>query len=354
MWVCLFVLCAVFICLNVIAYVGLAKVEYESKTAMLFPNPDVQRVFVSVVVAARNEAMNLPALLNALLSQTHREFEIIIVSDRSTDETAMVMSFFRDPRVRFVEIRDVPPGVSPKKHALTTGIRIARGDVLFLTDADCRPAPAWISDTLKCFDKRTAAVIGYSPFRKKPNETFIELFQRYECFRAAMLSAGAVGRNAPYMATGRNLAYRKEVFETIGGFDAIKHILSGDDDLLLQRIARKTRMKIKYFVSPTAKVETDAQPSFKEFLNQKARHYSAAFHYPLASLFFLMTYHAVNFAMLSVLPLQLLIGGLSLSPATKLFGEEEFRWKALCLEPIYAVYAFFSPLLALRKFEWKT
>jgi cellulose synthase/poly-beta-1,6-N-acetylglucosamine synthase-like glycosyltransferase len=353
MLVFLFVICTIFICLNVIAYIGLSKVEYESKTAVIFPNPEVQQTFVSVIVAARNEAHNLPALLNALVTQTHYPLEIIVVSDRSTDETPAVVKFFQDARIRFVEIKEVPKGVSPKKHALATGIRIARGEILFLTDADCRPAPTWIAETLKCFDKRTAVVIGYSPFRKKENESFIERFQRYECFRTAMLSAGAVGRNAPYMATGRNLAYRKEVFETIGGFDAIKHILSGDDDLLLQRIARKTRMKIKYFVSPTAEVETDPQPTLEKFLNQKARHYSAAFHYPPASIFFLMTYHLVNFLMVFFLPFQLFIGGFSLSQAMSLFGEEEFRWKSVYLEPIYAVYAFFSPLLAFKKFEWK-
>ncbi|MGQ9804643.1 MAG: glycosyltransferase [Chlorobiales bacterium] len=354
MLVFLFVICTIFICLNVIAYIGLSKVEYESKTAIIFPNPDVQQTFVSVIVAARNEATNLPSLLNRLVTQAHYPLEIIVVSDRSTDETPAVVQFFQDPRVRFVEIKDVPKGVSPKKHALATGIRMARGEILFLTDADCRPSPAWITDTLKCFDKRTAVVIGYSPFRKKENETFIEQFQRYECFRTAMLSAGAVGRNAPYMATGRNLAYRKEVFETVGGFDAIKHILSGDDDLLLQRIARKTRMKIKYFISFAAQVETDPQPSLETFLNQKARHYSAAFHYPPASIFFLMTYHLVNFIMIFLLPLQLLIGGFSLSQAMLLFDEKEFRWKVLYLEPIYAVYAFFSPLLAFKKFHWKT
>lgn len=350
----IFVICTAFICLNVIAYIGLSKVEYESKSAVIFPNPEAPHTFVSVIVAARNEAMNLPALLNALVTQTHYHLEIIIVSDRSTDETPTVVSFFNDARIRFVEIRETPHRLSPKKHALATGIRVAKGEILFLTDADCRPLPTWILDTLKCFDARTAVVIGYSPFRKKLNEKFIELFQRYECFRTAMLSAGAVGRNAPYMATGRNLAYRKEVFESAGGFDAIKHILSGDDDLLLQRIARKTKMKIKYFISPTAKVETDAKPNLKQYLNQKARHYSASFHYPIASLFFLATYHFVNFVMIFLLPVQWLVGGLTLRQAMALFGEEEFRWKTLYLEPIYAVYSLISPILAFRKFDWKS
>jgi cellulose synthase/poly-beta-1,6-N-acetylglucosamine synthase-like glycosyltransferase len=317
--VIIFVVCAAFICLNVIAYIGLSKVEYESKSAVIFPNPDAQHMFVSVIVAARNEAINLPALLNALVTQSHYQIEIIIVSDRSTDETSSVVSFFNDARIRFVEIRETPQGVSPKKHALAAGIRVAKGDILFLTDADCRPSPTWVSDTLKCFDARTAVVIGYSPFKKKQNEKFIELFQRYECFRTAALSAGAVGRNAPYMATGRNLAYRKEVFESVGGFDAIKHLLSGDDDLLLQRIARKTKMKIKYFVSPTAEVETDAQPTLRQYLNQKARHYSASFHYPPASIFFLATYHLVNFMMIFLLPGQWLISGLTLRQAMTLF-----------------------------------
>jgi cellulose synthase/poly-beta-1,6-N-acetylglucosamine synthase-like glycosyltransferase len=265
-----------------------------------------------------------------------------------------VVSFFSDPRLRYFEIHDLPKGSSSKKHALATGIRAAKGEILFLTDADCRPVNTWIADTLKYFDDRTALVIGYSPFRKKTNEKFIDLFQRYECLRTAMLTAGAVGRKKPYMATGRNLAYRKEVFESVGGFDAIRYIQSGDDDLLLQRIVRKTRMKVKYLALSGAEVETESQPDLPSFLNQKARHYSAAWHYEITTLLFLGFYHGVNFLMSFLLPIQLLLSWVPLHQGIRIFSAEEFRWKIIYLEPIYAAYSFFAPILSLRKFYWKT
>jgi cellulose synthase/poly-beta-1,6-N-acetylglucosamine synthase-like glycosyltransferase len=353
MLVFIFILITIFICLNVIAYSGLLTVDYESQTTAIFPNTESQHASVSVIVAARNEAMNLPSLLASILSQTHRNLEVIIVSDRSSDETPDVVRLFDDHRLRLIEIRETPRGLSSKKFALAAGIRAAKGDILFLTDADCSLSERWISDTLKCFDARTAVVVGYAPFRKRTNESFIEMFQRYECVRTAMLTAGAIGRKKPYMATGRNLAYRKEVFESVGGFDAIRHIQSGDDDLLLQRIVRKTKMKVKYFVSPATAVVSEPQPNLTAFINQKSRHFSDAFHYDLFTILFLGFYHAINFFMVFLLPFQWILASPSLYVGIRMFHAEDFRWRALYLEPLYAVYAFVAPALAFRKFEWK-
>ncbi|MBC8042237.1 MAG: glycosyltransferase [Rhizobacter sp.] len=346
-----------YICMNVVALAGLVKIAFESSTEAYFPAKGHEQKSVSVVVAARNEAGHLPSLLTALLGQRHTALEIIIVSDRSTDATDSLVSSVHDPRVRLIRIDQLPEGLAPKKYALGRGIRASQGEIIFLTDADCTPPPEWISETLKCFDEQTGAVIGYSPYRgalQLRREPLLSLFQRYECLRTAMLAAGAAGRGAPYMATGRNFAYRRSAFEAVQGFDRIKHLASGDDDLLLQQLVKRTKWRVKYFVASKTFVETDAQPTWTALFNQKSRHTSAAINYRWPVLLFLFLYHISNFAaMLLLLPVYPFLSYLLLRHGFQTFHAQEFERKVFYLEPLYTLYAMLVPLLALRKFSWK-
>lgn len=355
-------LIAFFVCTNVVAMAGLVKVAFESATTEFFPAREWEGQLVSVIVAARNEEAHIHALLAALLRQTHQPLEILLVSDRSTDATEdIVQSYaaYREGWLKLIRVDEVPKGVAPKKYALQRGIRAAAGEALFLTDADCIPPSTWISETLKGFDEKTGVVIGYSPFRKTVEratgkESLFNLFQRYEGLRSAILAAGAVGRGAPYMATGRNLAYRRTAFVEAGGFEPIKHITSGDDDLLLQQIAKRTKWGIKYLISAKTFVETAPQATWTDFLNQKSRHTSAAFYYRWSAIAFLGLYHSINFLMLlCLLPLHLPLSFLMLRHGFKTFAAPEFSAKMFYLEPLYALYSLFQPMLAFRKFSWK-
>merc|ERR1711969_496890 len=91
---------------------------------------------ISVVVAARDEAERLPALLDALASQTHRPFEVVVVDDRSTDATAQRVTWrttdFPVP-LRLVSVAEGAPeaaGLPPKKHALERGAEATSFDRL--------------------------------------------------------------------------------------------------------------------------------------------------------------------------------------------------------------------------------
>src|SRR5690625_6322885 len=90
---------------------------------------------VSVVVAARNEEDNLPALLAALAEQQHDNYEVVVVDDASTDRTADVVREWqkRLPHLRLITVEE--PIHPRKKNALTIGIREARHPNLALTDA---------------------------------------------------------------------------------------------------------------------------------------------------------------------------------------------------------------------------
>src|SRR5690625_2707100 len=164
---------------------------------------------VSVVVAARNEEDNLPALLAALAEQQHDNYEVVVVDDASTDRTADVVREWqkRLPHLRLITVEE--PIHPRKKNALTIGIREARHPNLALTDAHCRPAPSWLRDGSP--GDQNTLVIGYSPYAPEPS--LLNLFARYETLVTGQQTAAAVGLGRPFMAVGRSLFYSKHVFD---------------------------------------------------------------------------------------------------------------------------------------------
>ena len=95
----------------------------------------------SVVIAARNEEKNIGRLLTALVNQTYSEelFEIIVADDDSTDGTADIVLEFSNKFnfVKLVKIENREQVKSPKKNALAQAIKMAKGEIILSTDADC-------------------------------------------------------------------------------------------------------------------------------------------------------------------------------------------------------------------------
>src|SRR6185369_10371353 len=102
---------------------------------------------VSIVICAHDEIDNLRELIPLLMQQDYPDFEIIIVNDRSNDETFdyLLQETRVNSRLRMVKIDNLPAHVNGKKYALTLGIKAAKYETILLTDADCRPATnQWI------------------------------------------------------------------------------------------------------------------------------------------------------------------------------------------------------------------
>jgi cellulose synthase/poly-beta-1,6-N-acetylglucosamine synthase-like glycosyltransferase len=340
-----------------------------------------EQPFVSIIVAARNEENNLSRLIQCLLQQTYPHYEIIIVNDRSTDRTAELIAGFKKNNLNItsINITNSPDDMPPKKNALRAGITLSKGDILCFTDADCFPPPTWIKELIQSFGPQVGMVAGFSPYKILQNQsittgffkTLFFQFIEYEEFRAAIWSAGSIGWNLGWLCTGRNLAYRRKVYEEVGGFEKIKMSVSGDDDLFMQLVRRQTAWKIRYVQTRESFVPTLPPVGFWPFVEQRKRHFSAAkfFTFPMKLFFFL--YHLSNF-LIFLSPLFFLTNTLSLSvfivcisvkmfsdfilfaSAFHIFDGYFYRRSFIFMEAIYVLYnSLMGPLGLLRKFEWK-
>jgi cellulose synthase/poly-beta-1,6-N-acetylglucosamine synthase-like glycosyltransferase len=229
-----------------------------------------QTPFVSVVIAARNEENNLPDLIQDLVHQEYPldRLEVIIVNDRSTDSTAQILKEAADnfAVVKYIYIEKLSIEMTPKKHALTLGIEMAKGDVILSTDADCRVGKLWVSSMAYSVIQQNGISIGYS---KVSAESFFEQIQMLDFLGIITANAGAGGWGHFWSGTGQNLAYKKSDFEAISGFESVQDKISGDDMYLVQSISKLKNGIINIDVN--AFVTTAAMPTFSDFINQRIR-----------------------------------------------------------------------------------
>ncbi len=315
---------------------------------------------VSVIIACRNELQNLKSNLQYVISQKYPEFEIVIIDDKSTDGTS---DYIVELAATFPHIKLVKNSGSGKKSALSCGIRAASYDHLIFTDADCRPASEhWVSGIMSQFDEANPLVIGYGELTGK---TFAARFSSYDAALIAMQYTGFASLGHTYMAVGRNIAYTRKLWDTIGGFSSHTDIASGDDDLFVREAAKHIRPTV--CILPESKTVSPAKDSFGKLLRQKSRHVSTSARYSLLDKFLsggeIVTrtlFFAVAIAMLFVnwkialafVVVRLLLAMFSLARFCKL-TKTDFN---LFMSLIFDIFApiFYFTLLVYRIFNRKT
>lgn len=268
---------------------------------------------VSVVVAARNESENIKALLTALTAQDYPrdKYEIIVVDDDSEDDTSALVekaaTATERPLIRLLHTTNRDQVISPKKNALDLGISQSTGAILLFTDADCAPPARWISGMVSRFTPSVGMVIGYSSYELPQLRGITSYLLALDSLSLAAVAAGTSGWGRPATCTGRNLAYRKKVYREVGGFEEIKNFISGDDDLFLQLVLKKTNWNVRYALDPELVVPTKILNSFKRFYHQRLRHASKGLHYDRNKIAALVGIYLFNLLLFILIPLTLLV-----------------------------------------------
>ncbi|MEY8848081.1 glycosyltransferase [Psychroserpens sp. XS_ASV72] len=242
-------------------------------------NPKPKKIAISVLICAKNEAENLKLFLPSIISQAYPNFEIVLINDGSKDDTLTVMESFKEKfdHIKIVNVKPIETFWGNKKYALTLGIKAASHDFLLFTDGDCRPlSKYWISEMSAHFSNSKSIVLGYGSY-KKIKGSFLNALIRFETFLTAIQYVSLAKLGNPYMAVGRNLAYRKELFFEANGFMSHMNVKSGDDDLFINQAANTSNTAI--CISKESFTESNPKTTFKDWVAQKRRHISTAKYY---------------------------------------------------------------------------
>jgi 4,4'-diaponeurosporenoate glycosyltransferase len=181
---------------------------------------------ISVIIPARNEAKNLPDLLESLKKQTLLPDEIIVVNDHSEDNTKEIAEKFQ---VDLINLSDLPKGWTGKNWAVWNGYLHSTGDILVFLDADIRLKPEALQ-ALIAERKRTGGVISVVPYH------ITKRF--YERFAMILNILGVFAFTSPFERHNRNkglygaciVAVRRD-YERIGGHASVRSEMLDDLNL---------------------------------------------------------------------------------------------------------------------------
>lgn len=235
--------------------------------------PMEQLPAVAVVVACRNEAEHLPALLDSLVRQTLSPAEIILVNDNSTDDTPAVMDRYaaRYPAIRVLSTA----GGSSKKKALATGIRSAASELVLCTDADCIVPETWVQTVVAAYVQQPFDLLVLPVSMQ--GDSFFSRLQQLEFATLVASGAAMAAWRHPIMCNGANLAFRRQEW-LASQADLHEELPSGDDMFLLHSFKRRG-LRIRFLKSRKAMVYTSACPDLRSFVRQRGRWTSKAGHY---------------------------------------------------------------------------
>lgn len=245
---------------------------------------------ISIIIAARNEAHNLPNVLQDVCEQGYPHYEVLVVLDRCSDESEAIVQRFqqRYPQLRYLHIQTTPPNWSPKKYALTQGIAAAQYRWLAFTDADCRLSRTWLDEIAAAISSENISVLlGVGLYQSYAG--WLNAFIRYETLQTAWQYIGAARCGMPYMGVGRNIAYQKTFFDAANGFQAHQHRLSGDDDLLINAAANPQQTRT--YIAQQSITYSEPMRTWRMWLRQKMRHVSASNAYRPATKWLLLLFN---------------------------------------------------------------
>ena len=325
---------------------------------------------ISVVIAARNEKENIGKLLASIEKQTYPNhlFEVIVVDDHSTDNTATVVNSFLFAKLINLQFDNIN---SYKKKAIETGIAAASGDLIVTTDADCIVQENWLK-TIAAFKEKTNAVFIAAPVKMEYRSDLLQTFQTLDFLVLQGITAASVQKRIHNMCNGANLAYERKVFFEVNGFAGIDHIASGDDMLLMQKISQHFHGKISYLLSNETIVTTQAAKTWKEFFSQRIRWASKATNYNDIKIFgalFLVYFfncallalfiagfwmHFLWLGFVGILIIKTFIEFLFIYPVAKFYNKLSLLKLFLLFQPLHILYTVIAGWLGVfGSFEWK-
>ena len=263
-----------------IVYKGLSKLRQNSSN-------QIPENFISVIIPFRNEAKNILKSLESIEAQHYPpdKFEVIYVDDFSTDDSVEILG--RNKNMKNIRIISVPADYSinaHKKRAVSYGIENSRGEIIVTTDADCIHDTIWLKSLLQNFDEETGFVSG--PVEFIDNRKLFSKIQKIEFAGLVLTGAGLIGSGKPTICNAANIAYKRKVYNKVGGFKDQLNLSSGDDELLMQKIARDTNYRIKFSTNKYSVVRTSSNKSIGEFYQQRKRWASKGLFYNNKTLIF--------------------------------------------------------------------
>lgn len=217
------------------------------RTPSLSAAPPAAGRLVSVIIPARNESATIATVVGSILATTYSPLELLVVDDRSTDDTAAIVQRMADSRVRLIRGDELPEGWYGKPWACLQGYRAASGDLLLFTDADTRHEPRLLAHAVGALVQERAGLVTVSP--RQRCVTFWErvVMPQIWFLLALRYHPAAVNRATrprDVIANGQFILTSREAYEKAGTHAAVRHEVA--EDLALAQAFLRNGQKLHF------------------------------------------------------------------------------------------------------------
>lgn len=346
--------------------------------AFIPPKNYLPKTKITVIIPARNEENNILECLQSVLNQTldHQLFEVILINDHSTDKTVERAQSLNNSRLKILHLADYiseKDTQSFKKKAIEIALQQATGELIVTTDADCVINEDWLYLMAAFYEIKKVKFIA-APVLFHREKNLLQRFQTLDFFGMMCVTGAGIHTRLMNMCNGANLAYEKAAFYEVEGFKGIDDLASGDDMLLMQKIAQKHPKKIGFLKNQNATVRTEAKSDLAAFISQRLRWSTKSTSYQewqvtaiLAAVFFhcwsiLLSFLLIPFfgkIALQVFVIQLIIKSVMdfiyLGMMSRWFNKREVMRVFLQSEVMHILYICFIGLAAnfFKTYTWK-
>ena len=195
---------------------------------------------VSIIVAARNEQRNIRAAITSLLSLSYPNYELIVVNDRSEDDTGKILAELSTgtSHLKIIHIEVLPPGWLGKNHALWAGSHVSTGELFLFTDADIIMESTVLSRAVNFINMNRLDHLAATPSMKMPN-TFLGMFGAAFIVIFSLFARPWKARDTKsrfHIGIGAFNLVSAHAYRKVGGHETIR--LRPDDDIKLGKIIK--------------------------------------------------------------------------------------------------------------------
>jgi len=200
------------------------------------PNPPS----VTIIVPARNEQRNIREALQSLLALSYSDYELIVIDDRSEDDTGRILDEMAaiSPRLQVIHLDQLPHGWLGKNHALWVGSSMARGELLLFTDADIFMEPTILSRAVTFLEQNRLDHLAATPSMRMPT-VFLAMFGTAFLIVFSLFARPWKARDPRslcHIGIGAFNLVRADAYRLAGGHETIR--LRPDDDIKLGKILK--------------------------------------------------------------------------------------------------------------------
>ncbi|MFQ5675857.1 MAG: glycosyltransferase [bacterium] len=230
---------------------------------------------ISILVALRDEEDTLEDCVESLLRLDYPtdSIEVVLVNDRSSDRTPALIEKLKatSSRIKTLHIDKGIPGLSGKANAIAQGMDHCSGELILVTDGDCRVPLTWAKTHAAYFQSDVGLVGGFTLLDEKNDQT--QLFGKVQSLDWAYLlsvGTGFMGFGLPLSVLGNNFSFRREAYEEVGGYRNMGFTII-EDFALMKTLLKKTSWKVLYPIDVDMLVYSRPMASFHKFYEQRKR-----------------------------------------------------------------------------------